>query len=359
MFLLINQMIIQFRKCFNRERTWKWFVVHVMGLMVRLNMRGVTSSLSALQMESAIYKVSMDFFRSDAYEVTKLYENWINMTVCDECILRISDRIVIDGDHTKVSKEGRRMPGLQVHHQESENSGKGEFITGHLFAQLGAIMTNGETSRNIPIYTERQEVPPRKEGSKKPDGDTIVVQMGKLATKTAKIIYDTTGERSIGVFDGYFCKKSMFNTTNLECSEDGKPILNVVTRAQDNCVGFVLGVQAIPGQKRGRGRPKKAGKNVYGEKINLKLLLKDKSNFTKTTMKLYGKNTAVEYRCLDLLWRPTDSMMRFVVLSSNRGQCILMTDDLTLTPEEIITIYCLRFKIETSFDEQKNIYDGS
>jgi hypothetical protein len=31
-----------------------------------------------------------------------------------------------------------------------------------------------------------------------------------------------------------------------------------------------------------------------------------------------------------------------------------MTDDLMLSPEEIITIYALRFKIETSFDEQKN-----
>jgi hypothetical protein len=182
----------------------------------------------------------------------------------------------------------------------------------------------------------------------------LVVQMGKLATKTAKIIYETTGERSIGVFDAYFSKSTMFNTTNAMCTEDGKPILRVVTRAQDSYVGYMPGEQAVPGQKRRPGRPKKDGKNVYGEKIHLKSLLKDRSNFTKTTMKLYGKNTAVEYLCLDLLWKQTDSVMRFVVLSSNRGQCILMTDDLTLTPEEIITIYCLRFKIETSFDEQKN-----
>ena len=76
----------------------------------------------------------------------------------------------------------------------------------------------------------------------------------------------------------------------------------------------------------------------------------------ETTLTLYGKETKVKYVCMDLIWKPLgkDTLIRFVAVESNRGRCVLMCSDLTLTPEEIITIYALRFKIEPSFNEQKN-----
>jgi len=243
------------------------------------------------------------------------------------------------------------MPGMQVHHQESENSGKGEYIVGHIFAQIGVVMNSVNTSRNIPLITELQKSPPKIAGTKKPDGDTLVIQMAKLGIKTAEYIYEETGECTIGAFDAYFSKKTMFNTLKEKTTSDGRQLMTAVTRAQDNYVAYF---PAEPKEKRSRGRPRKEGANLYGEKVVLKSLLKNRAGFKSVTMNLYGKDTKVKYLCLDLLWKATDTVMRFVVVSSSVGQCILMTDDLTLTAEEIITIYTLRFKIETSFDEQKN-----
>jgi hypothetical protein len=240
---------------------------------------------------------------------------------------------------------------MQVHHQESENSGKGEYIVGHIFAQIGVVMNSANTSKNIPLMTELQKSPPKIAGTKKPDGDTLVVQMAKLGIKAAEHIYEETGECTIGAFDAYFSKKTMFNTLKEKTTSDGRQLMTAVTRAQDNYVAYF---PAEPKEKRGRGRPRKECANQYGEKVVLKSLLKDMSGFKSVTMNLYGKDTKVKYLCLDLLWKPTDTVMRFVVVSSSVGQCVLMTDDLTLNAEEIITIYTLRFKIETSFDEQKN-----
>jgi hypothetical protein len=303
------------------------------------------------------YHTMLHFFRSNAYEVKDIYKTWTKEVVKDPAILQISDRIVLNGDHTKESKEGRKMPGNQIHHQESENSGKGEFIAGHIFVLIGAVMTKGKTSRNISLVTEREQSPPKKPGKKPgemvPDGDTLVVQMAKLAIETAKDIYEETGKRSIGAFDAYFSKGTMFKAVKAKPAPDGELYISIVTRAQSNYVGFKP-AELIKETKRGPGRPRKEGGNVYGEKIVLNLLLNDTSQFTETTMTLYGKEEKVKYLCLDLLWKATDSIMRFVVVDSSIGQCVLMTDDLTLTAEEIITIYCLRFKIETSFDEQKN-----
>jgi hypothetical protein len=79
------------------------------------------------------------------------------------------------------------------------------------------------------------------------------------------------------------------------------------------------------------------------------------SCFEKTTMVLYGKKTKVRYRCLDLIWRPTKGLIRFVAVELNGSdRCVLMSTSLTLSPEDIITVYGLRFKIEHSFNEQKN-----
>jgi len=38
------------------------------------------------------------------------------------------------------------MPYMQKHHQDSGNSGKAEYIVGHNFGQISAIITNGEVS---------------------------------------------------------------------------------------------------------------------------------------------------------------------------------------------------------------------
>jgi hypothetical protein len=59
---------------------------------------------------------------------------------------------------------------------------------------------------------------------------------------------------------------------------------------------------------------------------------------------------------LDLIWKPLghERVIRFVLVDSERGKMILMCDDLTLSPEDIIIAYALRFNIEPSFNEQKN-----
>jgi hypothetical protein len=72
-------------------------------------------------------------------------------------------------------------------------------------------------------------------------------------------------------------------------------------------------------------------------------------------MTLYGKKTKVRYLCQDLIWRPVKKLVRFVLVDMGANdRVILMSTSLTLRPTDIIAIYGLRFKIETSFDEQKN-----
>jgi len=84
----------------------------------------------------------LHFFRSNAYTVKDLYNKWIKVAVKRGTIMQIAGRVLLLGDHSKVSKEGLRMPNIQILHQESENSGKSAFISGHNYGQVSAVITN-------------------------------------------------------------------------------------------------------------------------------------------------------------------------------------------------------------------------
>jgi hypothetical protein len=149
------------------------------------------------------------------------------------------------------------------------------------------------------------------------------------------------------VLDAYFSKYTAFLAADKITDNDGNRRLEIVTRGRDDSVGYNL-----PGP---RPKGKRGPTPKYGEAVRLFTLFSNKSTFTHTTLNLYGKPTKVAYKCLDLIWKSLDRLVRFVVVESELGKMIVMCSDLTLTPEDIITLYCLRFKIETSFNEQKNV----
>ena len=343
MYQLINDILLKFLPKFKRISTWKWFVTAVIGFMTRTNTYGgITSIISSLRLKPELYHDVLHFFRSDGYAVEELYDEWIRIAADNRELLYVGGRVLLLGDHIKVSKEGRRMPDIQLLHQESENSGKSEFIAGHNYGHVSAVITNGKVSRSLPLITELQKSPPKDEISKKPLGDTLVVQMIHLTNKVAASL----GKPVIVALDSYFSKSSAFKTAEKVNAETGKKVVSIVTRGKTNTVAFTI--PPVSDSKRG-GRPKK-----YGDKVILNTLFADKEKFTKTSLFLYGKKTNVHYLLLDFLWKPAKKLIRFVLVDSDRGKIILMSDDLSLTPEEIITAYAARFKIETSFSEQKN-----
>ena len=340
MYQLISDILLKFLPEFKRMRTWRWFVVMIMGHIMRFNHNGVTSTIAALRINPKLYHTALHFYRSEGYDVSELYSKWIQITTKESNLAVIGGRILILADHIKISKEGRRMPDIQIHHQESQNSGKREYIEGHIYGNVSAVITAGTTSRSLPLLTQLHKVPPKDETSKKPMGDTIVVQMMGSVNEVAKQI----GKPVLSVKDAYFCKASTFNCTETALSENGEKLVEVVVRAASDTVAFTA-----PVAKTTRGRPRK-----YGDKIALYSLFSDMSDFAETTLTLYGKPTKVRFKVMDLTWKPIGKLIRFVVVESCMGKMVLMSSSLTLTAEEIITAYALRYKIEPGFNELKN-----
>jgi hypothetical protein len=260
---------------------------------------------------------------------------------------------VLVGDGTKKSKEGKKMPCVKRLHQESENSAKPSYIFGHMFGMVGVLAGNiGKLfciplsinihDGNHPILCWDAEAG----GAEEPKNESHVVKIIRDASQCAKQL-----GKSILLLDAYYLTKPALITLAEEVKVAGRDLLSIVVRVKKNATAFEL-----PMRKPGRGRPPKKGKTV---KL-MALWTNNQEALLSTTAILYGKEETVSYLHYDLLWgKGHYQLLRFVVAQiSGSNPIILASNDLTLSPVDIIRLYSYRFKIECAFYQLKNTLAG-
>ncbi len=58
---------------------------------------------------------------------------------------------------------------------------------------------------------------------------------------------------------------------------------------------------------------------------------------------------------INLLWKPTGNMIRFVLAVTSRGPIVLMCGDLNQDSLSAIRLYCMRTRVEIMSDMLKNL----
>jgi hypothetical protein len=178
------------------------------------------------------------------------------------------------------------MPAIEKLHQESQNSGKGTFIEGHLFGFISMIIPG--FNRSIPVMAGLQE------SGVKTGGESLIVQMVRQAGKVAEMM----GKPAVLLLDAYFFSKTTLITAAEYIGANGQALLDVIVRAKQCAVAYLE-----PEKETGKRRERK---RIYGKKVTLKTLFKEKrKEFVKTKLKLYGKKTEILYLCVDLIQCPT------------------------------------------------------
>jgi hypothetical protein len=103
-----------------------------------------------------------------------------------------------------------------------------------------------------------------------------------------------------------------------------------------------------------RGRPRIKGERLPSPGARAK----SHRGWRRLRATIYGEKVTVEVKVFDALWYVVAGgrLMRFVLIRGWPGHDdddVLVTTDLTATPQQVIECYCLRWKLEVTFEDAK------
>jgi len=320
----------QLRPACSRQRTFFWMVIVLMGFSTRCgDLAGVTSIIRVMGLDGYYYDRLLDFFHSPALSIELLVSSWTKLVfkIFASRLLTVNGRHVLVVDGIKIGKEGKKMPAVKSLHQESESNTKPEYIMGHSCQAIAILASAMQGFFAVPLISQIHEGLSFSNRDKRTLFDKLFSALSLLKIKKPFYL----------VADAYYGVAKMINGL----VADGN---HLITRVKKNATAYV---PATP-KKKGRGRPKK-----YGKKVRLKNLFKKAQDFVTAKSPIYNeKNITLKYYEVNLLCRIPGILVKYVaVIHPTRGKIILMSTDLGLSAIDIIKLYGLRAKIETSFKQ--------
>jgi len=343
MFRQLGAIFGVFRPCFSRKAAFHWFIIVIVGFYVRADHEGLSSFIRWLSLSPNCYDSLVHFFYATSWSVDTLCPAWMTWVLATCPLREFHGRRLLIGDGIKIAKEARKMPAVKSLHQNSTNNSKKATISGHHFGVVGILVGTLQKAFCLPLRAELHEgvetLRPSEGLHGKPP--TVVTRMARLLLATA----ETLGCPCYAVLDAYFAVGPTFLILKQRLTESGVQLVHLITRAKDNTVAYF---EPQPRNKRFQKR----------DKVKLMESFDHPTCFNTTKVKLYGKPTTISYCSLDLLWKPIDAILRFVLVQHGDQRFILMCSDLTLAPLTILEIYTCRTKIEVMFDVLKNLLGG-
>ena len=334
MFGVIDSILLEFRPCFSRGATFNWFCIILYGFVLRLDHQGASSFIRWLFLDPQLYDPMLHFFRASSWHLESIMAQWLRVVIERFPIIEFNGRPLIVGDGIKVAKEAWKMPAVKTLHQESNNSSKPEFIRGHHFGFVGLLVGSAKKAFCCPLQGELHEGVEGISPSEGLNGNppTLITRMARLVVRKASQM----GRCCYVTLDAYFAVGPTFLVFKETVDESGRQLVHLITRAKDNTVGYFDWPEAT---KRYREKDKHPLIDFFD----------CPASFVEAPITTYGLTRNIRYCCVDLLWKPIQSLVRFVLVIDGKGRYILMCSDLELDPVQIIMIYSFRAKIESMF----------
>ena len=138
-----------------RARTFAWMALVLVDLCCRADNAGVTSFVRILNFSGQACHRFLHRFHNTSLVLNVLTSCWVRLCLVLFRPFEVDSRLVCLADGIKALKEGRRMPGVKLLHQQSASNTKPEYIMGHALQATSLLVHSGSARVGAVPLTSR------------------------------------------------------------------------------------------------------------------------------------------------------------------------------------------------------------
>ena len=264
--------------------------------------------------------------------------------------LPLSEQVLLVIDDSPTKRYGPKVEGADVHHNPTPGPAGQPFLYGHIWVTISLALRHpawGPLALPLRamLYVRQQTLAtiPKSRGwprfaTKLQLAARLVEWIVPLLKKAGKIVWI--------VIDGGYVKRPFLRRA-LKLSN-----VVVVGRLRKDAHLRDLPPKLKPGQRRGRGRPRKYGKH----RISLAKRAGHGRGWQTIECTLYGGAGSKTYKTFLATYAPAGGLIRVVLVKEDHGWYAFFSTDPTASVQEILEAFADRATIEQDFHDVKEVW---
>ena len=260
--------------------------------------------------------------------------------------LPLPERVLLVIDDSPTKRYGPKVEGADVHHNPTPGPADQPFLYGHVWVTISLAMRHPSWGAlalplRAMLYVRKQTMPtiPKERlwyafATKLQLAARLVEWLVPLLKKTGKTVWV--------VVDGGYTKA---------------PFLKRVLRLSNVVVVGLMRKDAAlrdlpPKRNRGRGRPRKYGKN----RISLAKRAGQTRGWLEMECTAYGKTSTKTYKTFLATYTPAGGVIRVVLVKEEHGWYAFYCTDPSASAQEVVEAFADRATIEQDFHDVKEVW---
>ena len=264
--------------------------------------------------------------------------------------LPLPNRLLLVIDDSPTKRYGPKVEGADVHHNPTPGPADQSFLYGHVWVTISLALRHPEWGPlalplRAMLYVRQQTmatIPKSRRwqrfATKLQLAARLVEWMVPLLKKAGKIVWI--------VIDGGYTKRPFLKRVL------ALPGVVVVGRLRKDAALRDLPRKLRKGQRRGRGRPRKYGKN----RLSLAKRAGQKRGWKTVACTTYGKTTTKTYKTFLATYVPVGGVIRVVLVKEDHGWYAFFCTDPKESVKEILEAFADRATIEQDFHDVKEVW---
>jgi len=264
-------------------------------------------------------------------------------------VLPLPKRLLLVIDDSPTKRYGPKVEGADVHHNPTPGPADQPFLYGHIWVTISLALRHPQWGPlALPLRAMlyvRQRTMTTIPQSRRWGRFATKLQLAARLVEWSHAVLKKAHKTVWIVIDGGYTKRPFLQRAL-------KTGVTIVGRLRKDAALRDLPPKLKKGQRRGRGRPRKYGKN----RISLAKRAGQQRGWRTIACTVYGEATTKLYKTFLATYAPAGGVVRVVLVKEHHGWYAFFSTDPHVSVQEILEAFADRATIEQDFHDVKEVW---